>query len=87
MRINALRSACPSDANFSGDFNVNGKDSYQGTLRVLFSKGEFGATVDASNMEDLMDKLSNKIKKQIERWRETRFDQEDTFVDFKEKAK
>lgn len=84
MRINSFRSKCPSDAMFSGGFKWSGNE-YTGQLRVLFSKGEFLASGRGANCQALMESIETEIWQQIELWRETRFSQEQTFVNFQVK--
>ena len=85
VKINSFRSACPSDARFSGSFSKENNE-YSGSVKVLFSKGEFAASAKSDSIESLMDVLQEKIHKQIEAWRQTRFEQEDTFVNFQNKT-
>ena len=40
VRVNSVRTRCPSDANFSGSFEQDGK-MIKGEIKVLFSKGTF----------------------------------------------
>ena len=84
VKINSFRSACPSDAKFSGEFDKEAKQ-YKGSIKILFSKGEFSAEETSDSIENLMELLENKVAQQIEIWRQTRFEQEDTFVDFQKK--
>jgi len=84
LRINSFRSKCPSDATFSGAFNGD-KNQFSGNIKVLFSKGEFLAEGVGKTCEELMEDIEGKIWQQIEVWRETRFSQEKTFVNFQTK--
>lgn len=86
MKINELRPACPYHATFSGEFNQD-KNGVKGTLRIHFPRGEFKATAKAASMKNLMKELFAQINAQIESWRNLRFDQEDTYVEFQKKFK
>ena len=86
MKINSIRNRCPYDSNFTGEFKHNG-DLFSGDLRIHFSKGQFLASAQSTSMEALMDALLNEVEEQIEMWREVRFDQKETFIDFEEKRK
>lgn len=84
LRINSFRSKCPSDATFSGSF-VKKDKNFSGSINVLFSKGEFVAEGNGIGHEELMTNLEGKIWQQIEIWRETRFTQNEKFVNFQKK--
>ena len=80
-KINSVRSKCPSDSNFTGQFEVQNK-IYKGEIKVLFSKGTFFVTRTGSNMNELMNTLLNALEDQIAAWKTVRFDQPETFIDY-----
>jgi hypothetical protein len=82
-KINSIRSRCPSDASFTGCFSIENK-VFKGEIKVLFSKGSFFTSKTASNMEELLKIMINSIDDQITVWKEVRFDQPKTFIDYSE---
>jgi len=82
-KINSIRSRCPSDANFTGVFSKANK-LYSGEIKVLFSKGSFFTSTTGSNMDELLKNLINSIDDQIAVWKEVRFEQPKTFIDYSE---
>lgn len=82
-RINSIRSRCPSDAHFTGDFSLE-KKLYKGRIKILFSKGSFSAVASGASLDDLLKSLINSIDDQIAVWKEVRFDQPKTFIDYSE---
>lgn len=81
MKINSIRSKCPSDANFTGSFEFNNQ-IYSGEIKVLFSKGTFFSSGTGSNVKELMQTLINLLEDQIAVWKDVRFDQPETFIDY-----
>lgn len=82
-RINTIRSKCPSDSNFTGSFSLNSK-IYYGEIKVLFSKGTFFVSSSGSNVAELIQSLLNLLEDQVACWKEVRFDQPETFIDYSE---
>jgi hypothetical protein len=82
-KINSIRSKCPSDANFTGDFSCS-NNIYDGKIKVLFSKGTFFVSGTGSNINELMQTLLNTLEDQIACWKTVRFDQPETFIDYSE---
>ena len=83
VRVNRVRTRCPSDANFTGVFDF--KDGiFSGEIKVLFSKGTFFVSGKAANIKDLMTDLLGGIEDQITAWKDVRFDQPNTFIDYSE---
>ncbi len=79
--VNSIRSKCPSDSNFTGQFDlVNGL--YSGEVKVLFSKGTFLVSATGSNISELMRTLLNTLEDQIVAWKSVRFDQPETFINY-----
>jgi|GEM_PF-3263572 len=76
QRINSFRSKCPSDATFSGTFSLD-NDQFSGSIKVLFSKGEFLAESQNTTCEELMKAIEASIWTQIEDWRANRFKDEE----------
>jgi hypothetical protein len=83
MRINSIRSKCPSDSRFTGDFDLS-NNLYFGEIKVLFSKGTFLVKQSGSNMSELMGLLLIQLDEQIAIWKEVRFDQPETFINYYE---
>ncbi len=83
VRINSIRSRCPSDATFTGDFNFQ-NNLFTGQVKVLFSKGSFFVSRTSSNVPELMNTLLNDLDDQIAVWKEVRFDQPETFINYSE---
>lgn len=83
MRINSVRSKCPSDGSFTGKF-AHENNLYHGEIKVLFSKGTFFVSKSASSMSDLMTVLIGGLDDQIAVWKDVRFDQPETFIDYGE---
>lgn len=83
MKINSIRSKCPSDATFTGDFQFS-NNIFTGEIKVLFSKGTFFVSRKGSNIQELMVTLINGIEDQIAVWKDIRFDQPETFIDYSE---
>ena len=81
MKINSIRSKCPSDANFSGNFTLENK-IYTGEIKVLFSKGTFFVSKSGANIKELMSTIMNSLEDQIAVWKDVRFDQPETFIDY-----
>lgn len=82
-RINSVRSRCPSDSNFSGQFNFE-NNIFSGEVKVLFSKGTFVVSATGSNMNELLTTILNSLDDQIACWKTVRFDQPETFIDYAE---
>ena len=82
-KINGVRSKCPSDSNFTGSFSFN-NDIFTGEIKVLFSKGTFFVTGSGSNVTELIQTLLNSLEDQITCWKDIRFDQPETFIDYSE---
>lgn len=83
VRINSVRTRCPSDANFTGKFE-DADGLISGEVKVLFSKGTFFVSRSASNISELMSVILNDLEDQIAAWKEVRFDQPNTFIDYSE---
>ena len=83
MKINSVRTHCPSDASFTGQFTLKNK-IYEGEVKVLFSKGTFFVSKTGSNIQELMNTLINALNDQIAVWKDVRFDQPETFIDYSE---
>lgn len=83
VRINSIRSRCPSDATFTGDFRFQ-NNLYVGQIKVLFSKGTFLVNRTSRNIPELMNTLLNDLEDQIAVWKEVRFDQPETFINYSE---
>ncbi|MCB0376918.1 MAG: hypothetical protein KDD33_00370 [Bdellovibrionales bacterium] len=81
MKINSIRHKCPSDANFTGTFHRKDK-IYSGEIRILFSKGQFVSQATATNMQELLRVLIDHLEDQVALWKEIRFDQKETFIDY-----
>ena len=81
-KINSVRSMCPSDAKFTGQFESKDPGMFSGEVKVLFSKGCFFASNQSTSVENLMKILINEIKDQVAIWKEVRFDQPKTFIDY-----
>lgn len=82
-KLNSVRSKCPSDSNFSGEFRKEGH-LIHGEIKVLFSKGIFNVKESGSNISELMDTMLNTLEDQISAWKRVRFDQPETFIDYNE---
>ncbi len=80
-KINGVRSKCPSDAKFAGQFDFN-DGMLSGEIKVLFSKGNFFVSGKGSCVEDLMRVLINELDDQVTVWKEIRFDQSKSFIDY-----
>lgn len=80
-RINSVRSRCPSDSNFTGQFSIDG-NIFKGEVKVLFSKGSFFVESSAANINELLTSLINLLDDQISCWKSVRFDQPQTFIDY-----
>ncbi len=80
-KINGIRSKCPSDAKFTGEFQSENK-MLSGEIKVLFSKGSFFVSNKGSCVEDLMKALISELDDQVAVWKEIRFDQPKTFIDY-----
>lgn len=81
MRVNSVRSKCPSDGSFTGNFKCENK-IFHGEIKVLFSKGSFFVAETASNMDELMTALIGRLEDQVAVWKEIRFDQPETFIEY-----
>ena len=83
--VNSIRSKCPSDSNFTGKFESNDSTKiYSGEIRVLFSKGQFSVSHTSTSMNGLMKSLLNELEDQIAAWKEVRFEQPETFINYSE---
>jgi len=80
-KINGIRSKCPSDSNFTGEFSAD-SGIFSGEIKVLFSKGSFFVSGKGSNMNELVKTLLNTLEDQIACWKGVRFDQPETFIDY-----
>ena len=80
-KINSVRSKCPSDAKFTGQFDFD-DGMLSGEIKVLFSKGSFFVSNRGSCVEDLMKALINELDDQVAVWKEIRFDQSKSFIDY-----
>ena len=80
-KINSIRSKCPSDAQFTGQFHFD-SPMFSGEIKILFSKGSFFASNKGSSIENLMDILINELEDQVTAWKDVRFDQPGTFIDY-----
>lgn len=84
MRINSIRSKCPSDARFTGEFSESNK-VFNGEIKVLFSKGSFLVNKSGANIAELMTIILNSLEDQIAMWKEIRFNQPEDFIDYSKK--
>lgn len=80
-KINSVRSKCPSDAKFTGQFDSS-HGMFSGEIKVLFSKGSFFVSNKGSCIEELMKNLINELEDQVTVWKEIRFDQSKSFIDY-----
>lgn len=83
--INGVRSKCPSDSNFTGCFESDKKTKmFKGEVKVLFSKGQFLVSHTATTMEGLMKAIVSELGDQVAAWKEVRFEQPETFINYNE---
>ena len=83
--INGIRTKCPSDSNFTGQFQMDKSHKmFKGEVKVLFSKGQFFVSQTSTNMNSLLKLLINNLEDQIAAWKEVRFEQPETFINYHE---
>ena len=81
--INGIRSKCPSDSNFTGAFQSDDSTKmFTGEIKVLFSKGQFSVSHSSTSMGGLMKTLIRELEDQIAAWKEVRFEQPETFINY-----
>ena len=83
VRINSVRTRCPSDASFTGLFEFR-DDQFYGEIKVLFSRGSFFVKASHGTVKELMTFLLRKLGSQIDAWKQIRFDQTQNFIDYSE---
>ena len=83
--INSIRSKCPSDSNFTGKFHFDPSTKiYNGEIKVLFSKGQFFVGQSSTSISGLMTSLIRELEDQVTAWKEVRFEQPETFINYSE---
>lgn len=82
--INSIRTKCPSDSNFTGQFYCDNKKMFKGEIKVLFSKGQFFVSQTSTSMTGLLNSLIGELEDQIAAWKEVRFEQPETFINYNE---
>ena len=83
--INGIRSKCPSDSNFTGQFELDKKTKiFKGEVKVLFSKGQFLVSQTSTSINGLMIAIIGELGDQVTAWKEVRFEQPETFINYNE---